>query len=352
MDPERGLEEIFNVSEFEALAQQSMDPAAFDFYAGGAWDEITLAENEEAFRRFRLRPRVLAGNVDVDVSTTILGEKTALPFGLAPTAIHRLADPEGEVATATAAARAGAVMCLSTWSNCSIEEVAEAGAGPRWMQLYVHKDRSLAEDLVKRAAEARFNALVITVDLATPGYRERDYRNHFTSPHALGNLKDLPSDEMQTLIAESHDRSLSWRDLEWLASLSDLPIVLKGILTPEDAVLAVEHGASGVWVSNHGGRQLDRSPPAIDVLEEIVTTVGGRCEVYVDGGVRRGLDVVIALALGARAAFIGRPHLYALAAGASAGVARCIELLARELEQAMALLGVQNVSEIGPHHLV
>jgi isopentenyl diphosphate isomerase/L-lactate dehydrogenase-like FMN-dependent dehydrogenase len=345
------LSEIFNVTEFEPIARERMEVSGFDFYAGASWDELTLAENEEAFRRYRLRPRVLTGNEEIDTTTSMLGRLVGLPLGIAPTAMHRLAHPDGEVATARAAADAQVVMCLSTWSNCSIEEVAEAGRGPRWMQLYVHKDRSLAEDIVKRAAESGFEAIVLTVDLATPGYRERDYRNHFTSPHEFGTVRHIPSDEIQTLIAESHDRSLSWSDTEWLASLSDLPIVIKGILTPEDAILAAEHGAAAVWVSNHGGRQLDRSPAPIDVVEEICGAVPDGCEIYLDGGVRRGLDIVTAIAKGATAVFIGRPHLYALAAGGYYGVARCIELLAEEFERAMTLLGVEKVSEIGPRHL-
>lgn len=344
------LERVFNVSEFEELARVRMDPGAFDYIAGGAWDEITLADNDAAFRRYRLRPRVLTGTEQVDTSTSLLGTHVSMPLGLAPTAMHRLAHPEGEVATAAAAAEAGVVMCLSTWSNCSMEEVAAAG-DLLWMQLYVHKDRSRAEDIVARAAEAGFRALVVTVDLGTPGYRERDFRNRFSPPPEFGNLGEVPPGEMQNMVAHAHDRALSWADLEWLAGLSELPVVLKGILAAEDAVLAAEHGARAIWVSNHGGRQLDRTLPAIEALPEVVDAAGDRCEIYVDGGVRRGLDVVTALALGARAAFIGRPHLYALAAAGRDGVAHCLRLLAGELDMAMTLLGVAKVDEIGPRHL-
>ena len=346
------LGSIFNVSEFEAIARARMDPASFDYFAGGAWDEITVEENLAAFRRHRLRPRVLAGNAAVDASTTMLGSKVSMPLGLAPAAMHRLADPGGEVSTARAAGDAGVVMCLSTWSNCSLEEVAAQATGPLWLQLYVHEDRGLAEEMVRRASVCGFAAVVLTVDLAMPGYRERDFRNRFSPPADFGNVGDVAADEMQKMVAAAHDRSLSWEDLRWLTSLSELPLVLKGVLTGEDAALAVEHGAAAVWVSNHGGRQLDRSPAAIDVLEEVVAAVDGRAEVYVDGGVRRGLDVIAALALGATAAFIARPYLYALAAAGREGVLRCLELLQGELEMGMALLGVSSVSEIGRRHLV
>jgi isopentenyl diphosphate isomerase/L-lactate dehydrogenase-like FMN-dependent dehydrogenase len=345
------LDKVFNVSEFERLARDTMEPEAFDFYAGGAWDEQTVSDNLVSWSRYKLLPRMLTGVDEVDLSTSLLGKPVAAPLGLAPTAMHRLAHPGGEVETVRAASDSGTVYCHSTWSNAALEEVAAAGSCPMWLQLYVHKDRHVAEDLVARAEDAGFAAVVLTVDVAQVGYRERDLRNVFSPPPDFGNLGRHPPAEMMRLVAAAHDPSLRWDDLAWLADRTSLPLVLKGILAPEDARLAVEHGAAAVWVSNHGGRQLDRVPTAAEVCEAIVAAVAGGCEVYVDGGVRRGLDVVTAVALGADAAFIGRPFLYALAAAGRSGVARCIELLREEVRLAMCLLGVGSVSDIGPEHV-
>jgi isopentenyl diphosphate isomerase/L-lactate dehydrogenase-like FMN-dependent dehydrogenase len=260
-------------------------------------------------------------------------------------AYQHFAHAEAEVATGRAAARAGALFCLSTMSSRSLEEVAaaadEAGGGPRWFQLYVHRDRALAADLVARAEAAGFGAVALTVDLPIAGVRERDTRNRFDYPQQFGNFGR--PEQVSAVIGGFNDASLSWADLPWLRGLSQLPLVVKGILTAEDAVLAVENGAAGVVVSNHGGRQLDRVPASIDVLRE--------AEVYLDGGVRRAVDVLTALALGARGVFIGRPFGYALAVGGEAGVARALELIGDELRTDMALMGVTAVEEVGPGHV-
>jgi isopentenyl diphosphate isomerase/L-lactate dehydrogenase-like FMN-dependent dehydrogenase len=348
------LDEVVNLDGFEPLARAKMDPAGYNYYVGGAGDEVTLRENIAAFRRRKLRPRVLIDVSSIDTSTELLGQRVSLPVGLAPTGLNGLADPEGEAAAARAAARAGALFCISTLSSSSLEEAAAAG-GPRWFQLYVNEDRALSEAIVKRARDAGYSALVLTVDLPVVGYRERELRMPIAlSDHRVGNFDDLlrEAEDLPHVFTTLFDQTLSWGDIEWVRSISDMPLVIKGILTAEDARLAVDHGADAVLVSNHGGRQLDRAPATIDVLEEVVDSIDGRVDVYLDGGVRRGSDVMVALALGAKAVFIGRPYLFALAAGGEAGVARCLQLLSAEIENAMALLGVRSTDEITRAHTV
>lgn len=338
--------DVHALADFEALAREALSPAAWGYYAGGSWDEVTLRENEAAFRRRVLRPRVLVDVSRVDTSTTILGEPVSLPVGFAPAALQGLAHPEGEVVPARVAGRAGLPYVLSTFSSRSLETVAAVGRGVRWFQLYVQQDRRIAEQLVGRAVEAGYRAIVLTVDLARPGIRERERRAPLTETGGLGNVVQAGGEQFLDFIGGLMDASLEWDDLAWLRSLSDLPLVVKGILSGEDARLAVEHGAAAIIVSNHGGRQLDRVSASIDALEEVVAAVDGRSEVYLDGGVRRGTDVVTALALGARAVFVGRPFLYALAGAGEAGVTRAVELLREEVEAAMALLGCPTVAAI------
>jgi (S)-2-hydroxy-acid oxidase len=348
----RGLEDVVNLEGFEPIAREKMEPAGYSYYVGGAADEVTLRENVAAFRRRKLRPRVLVDVSSIDTSTELLGQRVSLPVGLAPTGLNGLAHPEGEAAVARAAQHAGALFCISTLSSSSLEEAATAG-GPRWFQLYVNEDRALTEGIVKRAHDAGYSALVLTVDLPVVGYRERELRSPITfSNHRVGNFDELVkgAEDLPHVFTTLFDQTLSWRDVEWVQSIWDGPLVIKGILTAEDATLAVEHGADAVLVSNHGGRQLDRTPASIDVLEEVVDAVAGRAEIHLDGGVRRGPDVMVALALGAKAVFIGRPYLYALAAGGEAGVARCLQLLSAEIENAMALLGVRSTAEITRAH--
>jgi len=354
------LAAILSLREFEAPARRLIEPAAFDYICGGAGEELTLADNEAAFHRLKLRPRVLVDVSDVDPSASFLGRPTRLPVGIAPMAFQHYAHPHAELASARAASRAGALMCVSTMSSCSIEDVAAAGdgagGGARWFQLYVHRDRSVSADLVARAHAAGCEAIVVTADLPIAGLRERDRRNGFGYPETFGNLGPpvaAASDErpLAEVIGGFNDASLSWDDLAWLRGLSPLPLVVKGILTAEDAALAVEHGAAAVIVSNHGGRQLDRTPAAIEVLSEVVDAVAGRAEVYLDGGVRRAVDVLASVALGAHGVFIGRPMAYALAVGGEAGVARAFEIIDRELRIDMALLGVTRLEQLGRQHI-
>jgi len=347
------LNRVLNLADFQALAEARMDRPAFDYIAGGAGDENTLADNIAAWRRWRLRPRVLVDVTSIDTSTTWLGQRVAFPVGIAPMAFQHFAHADAEMATANAAAAAGVVMCLSTLSSLTIEDVA-AASGPRWFQLYVHRDRGVSAELVRRAEAAGYSALLVTVDLPIAGRRERDFRNAFRYPQHFGNfdphLAAVGSTEegvpLGAVIGGFNEASLSWPDVDWLRSLSGLPLVLKGILTGEDAARAVERGAAAVVVSNHGGRQLDRTPATIDVLPEIVEAAGGRAEIYLDGGVRRGVDVLTALAVGAKGVFVGRPFFFGLAAGGQAGVARALELIRAEVRNDMALLGATSVAQI------
>jgi 4-hydroxymandelate oxidase len=291
----------------------------------------------------------------IDTSTTLLGADCSMPLGLAPAALQGLAHPDGELAAARAAARCEVVYCLSTLSSRSIEDVAAATGGKRWFQLYIHKDRGVSRDLVQRAEAAGYTAIVLTVDLPITGYRERELASGFSVPAtSYGNLATPPiaDGDLISTISFLNDQSLTWKDVEWLRGLTQLPIVIKGILRDDNAKLAAENGAAAIIVSNHGGRQLDRSLASIDALEEVVDAVDGAAEVYVDGGVRRGIDIVIALALGARAAFIARPYLYALAAGGEDAVVEALNLLRAELIVAMALLGTPAVESIERSHVV
>jgi len=354
------LSRMLSLADFERLAAERMDRETFDYISGGAGDEVTLAGNLTAFARWRLRPRVLRDVSVVDASATMLGARLRLPVGVAPMAFHHFAHPDAELASARAAAHAGGVFCLSTMSSRSIEEVAaaadQAGGGARWLQLYVHRQRARSEELVRRAAGAGYGALVVTVDLPVAGRRERDVRNAFAYPQVFGNFpppRAVSGEEapLAAVVGGFNDATLSWPDLAWLRGLSSMPVVVKGILTGEDAALAVEHGAAAVVVSNHGGRQLDRTPATIDVLAEVVDAVAGRAEVYLDSGVRRGVDILTALALGARGVFVGRPMQYALAVAGAEGVRRAFDILATELATDMALLGVRSVDELNRGHV-
>jgi isopentenyl diphosphate isomerase/L-lactate dehydrogenase-like FMN-dependent dehydrogenase len=333
-----------NVFEYEALAQAKMNPAFWDFYRGGSDDEVTLRANRTAFERIRLRPRVL---VDVsagalNMRTTVLGTPVSMPILVAPTGLHSLAHPEGECATAQGAGMANTLMTASTTATRSIEEIARAASGPLWFQLYVYPSLQVAEKLVHRAEAAGYRALVLTVDLPYLGNREKDRRNNVTippEPFYEANFVDV-EEKGQPWVP------LTWESLSWLRSITSLPILVKGILTAEDAVLAVEHGVAGIIVSNHGGRQLDTALASIDALPEIVEAVTGRCEVYLDGGIRRGTDILKALALGARAVLVGRPILWGLAANGAQGVFQVLEILRKELELSMALAGRPTLDSI------
>jgi isopentenyl diphosphate isomerase/L-lactate dehydrogenase-like FMN-dependent dehydrogenase len=349
-----------NLLQLESLARELLEPSYFDYIAGGADDELTIRRNREDFERIVLRPRMLVDVSEVSTSTTVLGTPISLPVMLAPTAGHKMCCPDGEMATARAASAMGTVMVLSTLSTTSLEDVASAAPGPKWFQLYVYKDREVTRTLVQRAEAAGYRALCVTVDVPLIGNRERDLRNAFTFPYPLPNfagfeqagLEKLPigvvnvQSGLGAYIASKWDPSLSWKDIEWFRSITRLPMVIKGVLTAEDAVLAADHGASAVVVSNHGGRQLDSVPSGIAALPEVAEAVGDRLEIYMDGGVRRGTDVLKALALGARAVLIGRPYMYALAVGGEEGVRRALEILRQEISRAMALSGRPAVSTI------
>jgi 4-hydroxymandelate oxidase len=338
----------------EGAARAVLPASTFDYIAGGGWDEVTVAANEAAFRARRLLPRFLVDVSNVRTDTTILGSAIAAPFGFAPTALHGLVHPDAELAGASAMASQGLPFVISTLSNHSLEAVAEAVPGGfRWFQLYVNRDRALARSHVERAAAAGYTALVVTVDVAGDGYRPRDIRNRFEASGAFGNFSGGVDYErpMGEMLAGLIDGALSWDDIDEIRTWSSLPIVIKGILTPADAQLAVDHGAAGVWVSNHGGRQLDRTIASLDALGPIVDAVAGRAEVYLDGGVRDGVDVVIALATGARAVFLGRPFLYALAVGGLPGLEAAAAGLSVEVAKAMTLLGTPRVADIGREHL-
>ena len=347
------LDAVLSLDGFEPLARERMEPAAFGYVAGGSWDEVTLRENVDAWQRRRFRPRVLVDLRSLDVSGTFLGRPSALPVAVAPMALHGLAHPEGELATARAAAAASVPFCLSTSSSRTIEEVAAAAPdAERWFQLYLVHDLDYSRGLVERAAAAGYRALVLTVDLPVLGYRERDRRTEFVMP-PMGNLVDAPAAPRGRYgeIEGQGSMGLTWADLATVRGWSSMPLVLTGILTAEDARLAVEQDGAAIVVSNHGARQLDRSPATVDVLEEVVDAVEGRIPVWVDGGIRRGLDVLIARALGAEGVLLGRPLLWALAAGGQAGVERAFAIIREELGIALPILGVAGLDDVTRAHL-
>ncbi|HEX7581668.1 MAG TPA: alpha-hydroxy acid oxidase [Gaiellaceae bacterium] len=345
-----------NCSEYERLAEELTDPGPWAFLSGGAADESTLRANRGAYERWTFRPRVL---VDVDVvttETTVLGLPLSLPVLLAPIAYHRLFDAEGELASARAAAAAQTVMCVSTMTTYSHKEIADAAPGlNQWAQLYVLTDEGATRAHLDEAVAAGCSAIVLTVDAPVLGRRERDHQVGFNVPAdmplpyaraSLGNVPHSPATHIRLFSA-----SLTWRDIEWIAAATKLPVLLKGILTREDALLAVEHGAAGIIVSNHGGRQLDGAPATLDVLEEVVEAAAGRVEVLFDGGIRRGSDAVKALALGARAVLIGRPALWGLAVDGEAGVRHVLSLLREEIAVTLALLGCTSPEEVTRAHV-
>ena len=339
------MTEPLNVWDYEALAAERLDEGAHGYYAGGAGDELTLRWNVEAFTRWQLRPRVLVDVAGCTTATTVLGHELAMPLIVAPVAFQRVAHPDGEVGMARAAAAAGTVMCLSTMSTSSPADVAATGA-MRWFQLYVFRDEGVTRELVRLAVDGGFTALVLTVDTPVLGRRERDRRTGFTIPDGV-EVGSLGRGGVTPLEAFSWmSQSVSWRDVERLASETGLPVVVKGVLTREDAALACDHGAAGIVVSNHGGRQLDGVSATIDALPEVVEAVGGRLPVLVDGGVRRGTDVVKALALGAEAVLAGRAPLWGLAAGGEAGARHVLELLRDEILLALKLVGATSPADV------
>ena len=346
-----------NVRDYERLAEEVMDAGAFGYFAGGADDELTLRENVDAYRRWQLRPRVLTGIDAVSTATSVLGTSLSMPVLVAPVAFQRMAHPDGEAGTARAAAAAETVMVLSTLATSTPADVAAAAPGAkRWFQLYCYRDRGITRALVDQAAEAAFEAIVLTVDAPRLGRRERDLRTGFVIPAdvtvpsfaaaAGGPAAGTPADMFSLM-----DPAVDWRELERLASESPLPVLVKGLVTAEDARLACEHGAAAIVVSNHGGRQLDGASATIDALPEVVEAVAGRVDVLVDGGVRRGTDVLKALALGARATLIGRPVIWGLAVDGERGALRVLELLRAEIELALALCGCTSPDAVTREHV-
>ena len=346
------------VTDLEAVAKSRLPSAVYDYYAGGAEDEQTLAANREAFRHVFLRPRALVGVGEVDPSTTVLGTRVSMPVLIAPTAYQRMAHEEGELATARAAGAAGTLMVASTIATSSLEEIAEAATGPLWFQLYVSPERDLCRDLIQRAEAAGYGAICLTVDTPVLGRRERDVRNRFALPPGLslrnfeGDLARMPRTKLGSGFAAAASRlidaTITWDTVGWIRSETKLPVVVKGVIAAADAHLAVEAGVSAIVVSNHGGRQLDGCEPTLRALPNVVEAVAGRVEVLMDGGVRRGTDVLKALGLGARAVLVGRPVLWGLAAGGEAGVRFALEMLRSELVMAMGLAGCPTVDAIGP----
>jgi 4-hydroxymandelate oxidase len=335
--------EHLTLADVEAAAATVVEPTAWDYYAGGAGDERTIAENRAAWDRLRLRPRVLVDVSRRDLTVEALGTRLEHPVVVAPTAAHRFAHPDAERASARGAAAAGALYTLSTISTVPMEEVATAAPdAPRWFQLYAPEDRGACRELVERAAAAGYGAVVVTVDLPVPGNRERDLRNGFSVPLGVHLPPEQPTGETGIVVLPT----LSWDDLDWLRSACSAPLLAKGILRADDAARAVDTGCDGVWVSNHGGRQLDGSVTAVEALPEIVEAIGERALVVADGGVRRGTDVLKGLALGADLMAVGRPVLWGLATGGANGVTRVLEILRDELSLAMALAGCRTIDEI------
>ena len=363
--------DILNLDSLEALARDRLDPMLYDYIAGGSGDEWTLAENRLAWSRYQLLPRMLRGVSDRSLATTVLGQDVSMPVLVPPMGFQGLCHAEAELATARATVAEGTIFCASTVSNESLESIAEAcgagggdgggggGTGTRWFQLYVYRDKEITRGLVERAVAAGYSALCLTVDTPLAGARERDRRNSLRMPShlALGNFPAAHTAEhhhgqgtgsaLAQYIAARWDPGLTWDDVSWLRSVSPLPVVVKGVLAPDDAVLAIEHGAAAVIVSNHGGRQLDSAPAGATMLPAVVQAVDGRAEVLVDGGIRRGTDVLKALALGARAVLVGRPVLWGLTLDGADGVRAVLQHLRLEIDLAMALAGCRTVADIG-----
>jgi isopentenyl diphosphate isomerase/L-lactate dehydrogenase-like FMN-dependent dehydrogenase len=349
--------DLVNVADFERAAAEKLEVGVLGYFAGGAGDEGTLRDNVAAWGRWQLRPRVLTGIAEWSADAELLGVGLSMPIVVAPVAFQRLVDPEGEAAMARAASAAGTAMCLSTLATALPGEIAEAAPdGRHWFQLYCFSDEGVTTALMESAVDSGFEAIVVTVDAPRAGNRERDFRTGFALPEGLGvpSVQRALGTDRAVTVQEAFslvEPGLGWSDLEALASRCDLPVLVKGVMTGEDAALAVEHGAAGVVVSNHGGRQLDRVAATAEALEEIVDAVAGRATVLVDGGIRRGVDVAIALALGADAVLVGRPALWGLAVGGEHGALRVLEIFRAELELALLLCGCASPADLTRAHV-
>ena len=349
------IADLVNLLDFEPIARAGMTAMAFEYLSGAGGDEITLRANRERFDALRLKTRVMRDVSAIDTSLTLLGRRHPFPIVLAPCGYHGLFHESGERGTARGAAEAGATFVVSTVATTSLVEVAKAANGPRWFQMYVQRDRAHTLDLIARAESSGYEALVFTVDTPVLGSRDREKRARFQLPPGfeMANLPKLvdgygPNQhhDPKTIYNPFLDPSLTWDSLDWLRAHTRLPVLVKGVLAAEDAQLAIEHGAAAIVVSNHGGRNLDTTPATIDALPEVVAAVSGRVPVLMDGGIRRGTDVIKALALGASAVLIGRPYLWGLATAGAPGVTRVVEILRREFETAMALCGVTRLRDI------
>jgi 4-hydroxymandelate oxidase len=348
-----GGAECVCLADFEPLAKAKLAAQSWEYLCAGAGDELTVQWNEEAYRRIRLKPRILVDVSRLDTRVNIFGQEHAFPILLAPVAAQKLIHAEGELASARGASAAGATMVVSSFANTSLEDVAAVAKSPLWFQLYAQTDHGFTRELVQRAEGAGYRALCLTVDTVTTGARNREARagvkllpipnfEKLKVPDGDVSLHTGSQDVFKSVL----DASMSWKEIDWLRSFARLPLVLKGVLNPDDTELAVKHGVSGIIVSNHGGRNLDTLPATIDALPQVAEKVGGRMPVFVDGGIRRGTDVLKALALGASAVLIGRPYIYGLGAAGEAGVTQVIRILQREFQMAMALTGRTNVASI------
>jgi 4-hydroxymandelate oxidase len=342
--------EPINLFEFEALAKERLPKEEYDYIAGGATDEISVERNRRAYESWALRPRVLRDVSALDLSTTVLGTKVSLPVLIAPCGGHKRAHPEGEVATYRAATACETILAVSANANTSFEDLAKAASGPLWIQLYPFRDRELTKSWLSRAQQAGYKAVCVTLDSQWPPKRERNIRNNYRRTRGVNYPKtdstEAPRAGRTRRAGEGADPAATWKDLEWIKSATDLPVVAKGIMTAEDVELCAEIGANAVIVSNHGGRHLDNTLATIEVLSEAVAAANGRMEVLLDGGVRRGADVVKALAMGARAVFIGRPLFWGLAVDGERGVVRVLEILREEIEITMAKCGRPTVASV------
>ncbi len=350
-------EPLLNIADYARAARARRAKEVCDYFDGGALDEITLRENTAGWERLKLYYRVLAGVGKRDLTTKVLGQPISMPIVVAPTAFHKLACEAGEIAAAKAATAAGTLFVLSSLSNTAMEAVFVQAASPRWFQLYIYKDREITLELVKRAEAAGAEAIVLTVDAPGLGTRERDARNSFRLPDGLvvenlaplgkGAFPEVQGSGLAAYVRANFKEDLGFDDLDWLCGSTRLPVVVKGVCRGEDACRAAEHGAKAVVVSNHGGRQLDTAPATCEVLPHVVDAAGDLCEIYVDGGIRRGSDVLKAIALGARAVLVGRPVLWGLCVGGEKGASNILEILRRELDEAMLLCGCTRLSDIG-----
>jgi len=369
--------QAYSIEAMRALARARLPRPVFDFADGGAGDEYTLRRNEAAFDEFALLPRPLSGAAERDLSISLFGQRLSMPVIVGPTGLAGLFWPDGERCAARAAKETGTAFCLSHGSVCTLEDLAACGASPRWMQLFIYKDRGFTRELAERAATAGYDALVLTTDNQLLGNRERDIRNGFSIPPRFGlaglagmalkaewlwrmrrDLKRItfgnyarPGEaaDLKALagrMASLLDPSMSWKDVEDLRKIWSGPLILKGVLHPDEARIAAEHGIDGLIASNHGGRQLDGAPATIDALPAIVDSIGGRIPVLIDGGIRRGSDVVKALALGAKACLVGRPQLWGLAVAGEAGVTHMLSIYRQEIDRVMGLCGVTNIAAI------